>query len=308
MSDRVLVVGGTGLLGSAVAAHLAERGDAVTVMSRREAGDGDPAAVSGLPRLVADYAAEDLDERRLQGFDAVVFAAGADIRHLPAGADEDGFWRKAQIEGVPRFAAKAAAAGVGRLVQLGSYYHQLHPEWASSLAYVAARKAADERTRALTRDGFAAITLNPPSIVGALPGRSLRGWARMIAWVRGELAQPELFAPPGGTNYMSLRSLVQAVAGALTRGEPGHAYLIGDVNLSYRDYFQLLADAAGSSRVIPVRDEEQPFQPDRFIVQGRGRTIAYEPVAAEVALLGYARDDVADALRRIVDDASAPAR
>lgn len=308
MTDRVLVVGGTGLLGSAVAGHLAARGDAVTVMSRRAAGEGDPRAVLGMPRLVADYAAEEFDERVLRGFDSVVFAAGADIRHLPADAEEDVFWRNAQIEGVPRFAARAASAGVGRFVQLGSYYHHLHPEWASSLPYVAARQAADERTRALTRDGFAAITLNPPSIVGALPGRSLRGWARMIAWVRGELAQPELFAPPGGTNYMSLRSLAQAVAGALTRGEPGRAYLIGDVNLSYRGYFQLLADVAGSGRVIPVRDEEQPFQPDRFIVQGRGRTIAYEPDEAEVGLLGYTRDDVAEALQRIVDDASALAR
>ncbi|MDL9979302.1 NAD-dependent epimerase/dehydratase family protein [Microbacterium sp. ASV49] len=300
MSDRVLVVGGTGLIGSTVAEHLAERGDAVTIMARRPAGESDPPGVAGMPRLVGDYAEDDLDAVSLDGFDAVVFAAGADIRHIPADVDETAFWDRTQGVGVPRFAEAARRAGVGRFVQIGSYYHQLHPEWAESIPYVAARKAADERTRALSDDGFAAITVNPPSIVGAVPGRSLRGWGRMISWVRGELDAPEVFAPPGGTNYMSARSLAQAVAGALANGEGGRAYLVGDANLTYRAYFQLIADVAGSDEVIVERDAEQPFQPDRFIVQGRGRVIAYEPDAADTALLGYARDDVESALERIV--------
>jgi hypothetical protein len=166
------------------------------------------------------------------------------------------------------------------------------------MPYVAARKAADERTRALSVDGFAAITINPPSIVGATPA-SLRRFSRLFAWARGELEQPALFAPPGGTNYMSVRSLAEAVAGALSDGEPGRAYLVGDENLTYREYFQLIADVAGSTKVIEERDEAHPYQPDRFIVQGRGRVIRYEPDPAEVALLGYRRADVRTALEEI---------
>lgn len=302
--SRVLVVGATGMIGSHLAADLAARGDEVTVMARRDPSDRDPRAVHGMTRLRGDYTDAEATPHALEGFDAIVFAAGNDIRHVSADQEDDTFWERTQSTGVPRFAALAKTAGVGRFVQIGSYYHQLHPEWAARIPYVAARRDADQRTRALSDDGFAAITLNPPSIIGA-DERGVRRFARMIAWTRGELDEPELFAPPGGTNYMSVRSLSQAVQGALDAGDGGRAYLVGDRNLTYRDYFQLLADAAGSTHVIEERDEEHPFQPDRFIVQGRGAVIAYEPDPAETALLGYARDDVERALAEIVTAADA---
>ena len=297
--SRVLVVGATGMIGSHIAADLADRGDQVTVMARRDPSDRDPQAVQGMPRLRGDYTDPDASPRLLEGFDAIVFAAGNDIRHVPADQEDDAFWDRTQSVGVPRFAALAKSAGVGRFVQIGSYYHQLRPEWTERIPYVAARRDADERTRALSDAGFAAMTLNPPSIVGA-DERGVRRFARMIAWTRGELEEPELFAPPGGTNYMSVRSLSQAVQGALDAGEGGRAYLVGDRNLTYREYFQLLADAAGSTHVIEERDEEHPFQPDRFIVQGRGAVIAYATDPAETAALGYAQDDVERALAEIV--------
>jgi nucleoside-diphosphate-sugar epimerase len=297
--SRVLVVGATGMIGSHVAADLAARGDDVTVMARRDPSDRDPRAVRGMPRLQGDYTDPGTSPRMLEGFDAIVFAAGNDIRHVPAEQEDDAFWARTQSVGVPQFAAQAKAAGVGRFVQVGSYYHHLHPEWTARIPYVAARRDADERTRALSGAGFAAMTLNPPSIVGA-DERGMRRFARMIAWTRGELADPELFAPPGGTNYMSVRSLSQAVQGALDGGEAGRAYLIGDRNLTYREYFQLLADAAGSGSVIEERDQEHPFLPDRFIVQGRGAVISYDTDPAETALLGYAQDDVERSLVEIV--------
>lgn len=201
---------------------------------------------------------------------------------------------------MPAFAAAAKRGGVSRFVQVGSYYHQLHPEWAQTDPYIAARKAADEGARALTDESFAAITVNPPSIVGANSARGVRGFARLVSWVRGERAEPELWGPAGGTNYMSVRSLAEALIGALERGEPGKAYLVGDESLRYAEYWQWLADATDSSHTIAERDEEHPFQPDRFIVQGRGNVIAFEPDQAEVELLGYERHDVRRELEAIV--------
>lgn len=302
--SKVLVVGATGMIGSRIAADLVARGDHVTVMSRRGPSERDPKAVEGLPRLISDYTDLTASASELEGFEAVVFAAGNDIRHVRADEEDAVFWDRTQSRGVPGFAARAKAAGVGRFVQIGSYYHQLNPEWAERIPYVGARRDADDRTRALSDEGFAAMTLNPPSIVGA-DGRALRRFARMIAWTRGELDEPSLFAPPGGTNYMSLRSLSQATLGALDAGMGGRAYLIGDRNLTYQEYFQMLADAAGSPHRIEERDEEHPFQPDRFIVQGRGAVISYEPDAHDVAQLGYVRDDVERALAEIVTAADA---
>jgi len=296
---KVLVVGGTGLIGSEIARLLAARGDDVTVAARRPPGDDDPVSIAGLPRLLGDYADGGLTEADLRGFDAVVMAAGQDIRHVQEAAEDDAFWDRVQRRGVPALAGRARAAGVRRFVQIGSYYHQYDPALARRVPYVAARRDADDGARALTDGAFAAITLNPPSIVGAVTPQARRRFARMAESLRGEGLRPAAWAPPGGTGYMSVRSLAQAVAGALDRGRPAHAYLIGDECLTYREYFQRMVDVTGGDVRLEVRDENHPLQPDRFIVQGRGATIAYEPEPAEVALLGYDRRDVGRALQEI---------
>lgn len=297
---RVLVVGGTGMIGAHIATLLAERGDRVTVSSRAEPRPTSP--VRGMPHLPGDYTAGTFTTRELEPFEAIVFSAGTDTRHVAPEDESDEYWARAQSEAVPAFAALARDAGVGRFVQVGSCYHQVMPALAQTHPYVRARQLADERTRALATDGFAAMTVNPPPIVGSIPGPVLRRFERMVDWVRGATDSPPLTAPPGATNYLSARSLAQAVAGALDRGASGTAYLVGDENLSYREFFQLFADESGSGATIEERDEEHPFLMDRYITQGRGQVLAYEPDAAETALLGYDRRDVRRAVREIVDE------
>lgn len=298
--QRVLVLGGSGMIGAHAAAHLLARGDAVTLSSRSPLTAPPLPALAGVPHLAGDYMESSFTETDLEPFDSIVFAAGNDVRHVEASGESEEYWKRAQSQGVPRFVALAQRAGVGRVVQVGSCYHQAMPELAETSAYVRARRDADDRSRELTAPGFAVITLNPPPIVGSIPGSVQRRFARMVDWLRGQRSEP-LFAPAGGTNYLSVRSLAQAIAGALDAGEPGRAYLVGDENLRFVEYFRLFAEIAGSDMAIEERDEEHPFQPDRFIVPGRGRIFAYEPPAAETALLGYDRGDIRRALTEIVD-------
>lgn len=300
MSRNILVVGGSGMIGSHIAADLATRGDNVTIASRRTSSDADSPLISALARVAIDYTDASLAPSALAPYDGIVFAAGNDIRHVKADDESPDFWDSVQSVGVPRFAALAKEAGVQNFVQIGSYYHQLNPSWADANPYIAARKAADEGARALAGDGFVPVTLNPPSIVGAIPGRPLRAFARLVSWLKGELEEPEVWAAQGGTNYMSVRSLSQATLGALDRGEAGKAYLVGDANLRYHEYYELLAQAAGLDIKVEERAEEHPFLPNRFIVQGPGNVISYEPDRAETELLGYSRGDVPRALREIV--------
>jgi len=295
---RTLVVGGTGMIGTHVAVHLREHGHDVVVAARRPPAAGSTAA--GFPVVLGDYVARTFTAGDLAGFDAIVFAAGHDIRHVPRDADPDRSWAATQSQGVPAFVALARDAGVGCVVQVGSYYHQVMPELAASNPYVEARRRADEDSRALATDGFRVVTLNPPSVLGLVPGRSVRGFARTLAWADGELPDVPDFAPAGGTNYLSVRSLAQAVAGAIAHGESGRAYLLGDANLRFVEYFQQVFDAAGSRRRLQERDAEHPFLPDAFIVPGRGHVLAYEPDPAETARLGYDRGDVERAIAEMV--------
>ncbi len=296
---KTLVVGGTGMIGSHTALHLAETGHEVTVAARRT--PADDSWVAGYPLLLGDYAEGGLSEADLAAFEAVVFAAGNDIRHVARDAADDTFWDKYQILGVPHFIERAKRAGVQRVVQIGSYYHQIRPDLAETNPYVRARQLADERSRALADDGFSVCTLNPPSIVGMAPGGSRRGFAKQVAWARGELVGtiPD-FAPAGGTNYMSARSLAEAVAGALAHGRSGEAYLVGDQNLRFVEYFQMVFDATGSGRLLEERDEPHPFLPDWAIVPGRGNVLSYEPEPAAVETLGYRRNDVRAMLDEMV--------
>jgi nucleoside-diphosphate-sugar epimerase len=298
-----LIVGGTGMVGVHAARHLREHGDDVTVAGRGPISAESP--VAEFPLLLGDYTVPTFTPAQLEHFDGIVFAAGQDVRHKTSEDDTRQFWETTQSVGVPRFAALAKQAGVPRFVQVGSYYHQLRPDFAERNPYIAARKAADEGARALADDSFAACTLNPPSIIGAVPGTSARRYRRMISWAAGNEPDIPDFAPAGGTNYMSAASLAQAIRGALVRGEPGAAYLVGDQNLSYQEFLQMLVDAAGGGRTITERDEQHRLQPDASIIQGRGNTLAYEPDPDEVRLLGYSRDDCRRAVQALVDVVSA---
>jgi len=295
---KILIVGGTGMIGGHAAEFLAARGNSVTIAARKEPPANVPMAK--YPLLRGDYTQGTFTESDLAPFDAIVFAAGNDIRHLPKGTDEQEFWDRTQIEGVPNFVALAKRAGVQRVVHLGSYYHQVMPHLIAENAYVRARHLGDEGARALSTPDFNVSTLNPPSIVGVIPGVPAKRYETLTAWAKGRLPDIPDYAPAGGTNYMSVRSLCEAIWGALRSAESGKAYLIGDANLSFRDFFQMIFDAVGSSRRLEERDQEHPLLPDAFIVPGRGRILAYEPDPAETALLGYTRGDVPRAVSEIV--------
>lgn len=290
---KVLVVGGTGALGGHCAVHLAAKGHEVTIGARKSADSATPMAQ--MPFLQGDYVAGDYTSDRLAGFDWVVFAAGNDPRHVPADADFAEFLIRANHEAVPSFFAACREAGVKRAVQLGSYYHQAAPQLLEGNGYIRSRKAACEGARAEGRAGFEVVSVNAPFMVGSVPGLPSAIFDPYVQWAKGLIPIPA-YAPPGGTNFMSFRSLSEAIEGALERGEPGKAYLVGDEDLSFRDYFQLFFDAVGSEVNVAEQDAELPLLPDIAIPQGRGSWVRVSTDPADVALLGYRRNDVRQAV------------
>ena len=295
---KILVVGGTGALGGHAALHLATKGHDVTI-SGRATGAPQGTPLTGLDFMQGDYVAGDFTQDRLRGFDWVVFAAGNDPRHVPRGVDFGAWLHRANHVALPAFFAAAREAGVARAIQLGSFYAQAAPQLVAGNVYIQSRLAACEGARAQGRPGFDVVSVNAPFMVGTVPGLPSAIFDPYVQWAKGNIPIP-FFAPTGGTNFMSFRALSEAIEGALLHGEPGKAYLVGDENLSFRDYFQLFFDAVGSGVMLEARDEELPLLPDAAIPQGRGNTISYEPDAGETALLGYRRGDVAAAVAEIV--------
>jgi dihydroflavonol-4-reductase len=294
---KVLVVGGSGALGGHAAIHLAGKGRDVTIGARNRPHSDTPMAQ--MPFLEGDYVAGDFTPVKLRGFDWVLFAAGNDPRHIPPGSDAEAHLFKANHQAVPAFFAACREAGVKRAVQLGSYYHQAAPELVAGNRYIQSRAAADEGARGEGRTGFDVISVNAPFMVGSVPGLPSMIFEPYVQWAQGKIPVPA-YGPSGGTNFMSFRSLSEAIEGAFERGEPGKAYLVGDENLSFADYFQRFFDAAGNDAKVEERDEEHPMLPDIAIPQGRGNWVRVNPDPAEVALLGYRRNDVASAVADLV--------
>lgn len=294
---KVLVVGGTGALGGHVAIHLAAKGHEVVVGARNPANP--PTPMADMPLLNGDYVAGDFTPERLTGFDWVVFAAGIDPRHVPADADFVDFLHRANHVAVPAFFAACREAGVKRAVQLGSYYHQASPELIAGNPYIQSRKAACEGARAQSSETFGVVSVNAPFMVGSVPSLPSMIFEPYVQWAQGKVPV-SAFGPCGGTNFMSFRSLSEAIEGALVRGESGKAYLVGDEDLTFTAYFQLFFDAAGNPVRLEERDEEHPMLPDIAIPQGRGNWVRVTPDPDEVALLGYQRGDVANAVADLV--------
>lgn len=301
---KILVVGGAGMIGGHAALYLRSRGHQVSIAGRNPPAAGTP--LGELEFLPCDYIANDLPPSTLARFDALVFAAGNDIRHLPAQESAAAHWQRANVEGVPRFFAAARAAGVRHAVNVGSFYPQARPQLVESNAYVRSRKLADEGVRALATPQFRAISVNAPFVAGAVPGLEVGMFKAYTDYARGRFAPMPEFAPPGGVNFISTRSLSEAIEGALARGENGKAYLVGDQNLSFQDFFGAFFRAVDRP-VPPVLDQEHPMLPDSAIYFGRGNTLYYEPDAAETALLGYQRNDVIRSVGEIVAQYHDPA-
>jgi nucleoside-diphosphate-sugar epimerase len=294
---KILVVGGTGMIGGHAALYMQSHGHQVTLAARKPAQP--ESALAALPFLQGDYVEDGFSAAQLSAFEAIVFAAGNDIRHLPADTDFDAHCERANSIAVPRFAALARSAGVRKFLVVGSFYPQIAPELIATNAYIRSRHLADSGARALANDTFFVCSVNAPFVVGAVPGFHNAMFEAYTRYAEGVLGIPP-YGPAGGTNFISTQSLSEAILAALTRGQSGKAYLVGDENLLFADYFRMFFRAAGNDQPVPALDQSHPMLPDVAIYTGRGNVVSYEPDPADMALLGYRRHDVQNAVNDVV--------
>lgn len=291
---KVLIVGGTGLTGAHAALYLRDQGCEVTLSSRSTP---DNPVLADFEHIAGSYLDDDFPVEALAGFDALVFAAGADIRLLPPGEDDDAFFTRVNSEGVPRFMQRAKAAGIARAVYIGTYYPQVVPEAIATSAYVRSRHLADEGVRALNSADFNVCSLNAPFILGCMPGVALPHLEGLVNYAAGRIEGLPLVAPGGGVNHISSQSMSEAIYGALQRGEGGKAYLVGDENVSWKEYLERFCAAVGNPTELEVSNDEHPMFPDIIMYAGRNATISYEPDNGELA---YSRNALNDAIAEVV--------
>ena len=243
----VLVTGGTGFIGSHVAAHLVEDGRAVRLLVR------DAAKVARIPALsdatsidvvVGDVTDRESVERALDGCTAVVHAA-------------------AHVSLAEREAARAEAVNVGgtRLVVGGAAEREIPTVFVSSVSvfgvghtrvtidtplterggpYTRSKVAAERFVRELQQRGAAVSVVYPSGVLGPdVPdlGPTFQG---LIGWLR---------TPPktaSGTSIVDVRDVALAIKHALD-APPGR-WMLGGTFLTYGELRAVIGRVTGVHR------------------------------------------------------------
>lgn len=299
--QRVLVVGGTGLLGFHTSLELLERGYAVSTLAL-------PCAEA--PTLPADVDAHwgDLDLMSdgelvdlLVGVDAVVVAIGADERTVPA-PPAARFYYEANVVPTQRLAHLARQNGVERFVVFGSDVAEWGERWPelgfrTRNGYPRSRYAQEE-VAVLEGDGaMDVMVLRLPHIFGRVPGQRPRWQSTLDAVAAGTGPIP---APGGSTSAVTVRQVAQAAVGAIERGEHGMRYTLSAYELSHAQFLELCCEAVGRDPhdvvVVPLADALAASVVREAEMDAAGREFGLHPADTAVLAERRAVSDVAATL------------
>lgn len=246
---KVFLIGGTGLLGSAAAAQLIERGHDVVTVTLPPIPQGAP-----IPEQMeinfGNFLELSDDEIRsyMKGCDVFIFAAGVDERvEFPAPVYDA--YKKYNIEPTDRFLRLAKECGVRRCVVLGSYFAWLvkkHPEMdlCAKHPYIRSRIDQEEIAFGYADDSMSVAVLELPYIFGTQPGRK-PVWTILVEQLAMMEKMPFTLYPAGGTAMLTVRQVAQAVAGAAEQAEGARAYGISCYNMTWRKFLKIVYRAMG---------------------------------------------------------------
>lgn len=247
--SRVFVTGGTGLIGSALVARLAARGDQVVALARSET-----AAQALQARGAHPVRGDALDEERLargmEGCELAFNVAGVNslcvddarpMQTVNAQAPVIAV-RAAKRAGVARLVHTSSAATIGEPPGTLGNEQTRHRGWYLS-TYERTKTEGEHAAFAAARElGQDLVCVNPSSVQG--PGRTGGTGKFLLAFLDGRL---KVFVP---TN-VSLVDIADCVEGhllAAERGTAGERYLLSGVTLTISQAFTLAGDVANVRR------------------------------------------------------------
>ncbi|WP_328338504.1 NAD-dependent epimerase/dehydratase family protein [Micromonospora sp. NBC_00421] len=240
---KILVLGGSGLIGTHVVDVLRDRGHTVTTVART--------ARPGVDHLL-DLGSASTDDLRplLAGQDGVVVATRADEQRVLPKPIRPVLHREL-VDPVVRLLTAARDEGLSRAVVLGSYYtyfDRLHPQWrlAERHPYIGCRREQARQGRLAAGPELPVAVLELPFVFGGA-GDPLPNWAGpLYRWAR---SRGPLVAPDGGTATVAARSVAEIAADALAQARGGDIP-VADENLSWAEMITRIAEEVGRPRRV----------------------------------------------------------
>ncbi|MFI7608206.1 NAD-dependent epimerase/dehydratase family protein [Micromonospora sp. NPDC049366] len=240
---RILVVGGSGLIGAHVVDVLRERGHEVSTVART--------ARPGIDHVL-DVESASVEELRplLAGCDGVVYAARTDEQRPLRKPIHPAFHRDI-VAPVARLFTAARQEGLRRGVIMGSYYtyfDRLHPQWRLTArhTYIRCRVEQAREARAAAGPDLPVAVLELPFVFGRV-GDRLPNWAGPLdRWAR---SRTPLLVPVGGSAAASACSVAEVTVDALEQAS-GADIPVADENLTWHDMIARIAEAVGRGRRV----------------------------------------------------------
>lgn len=108
------------------------------------------------------------------------------------------------------------------------------------VTYFHAKRRAEMEMRAAAEDGMDIVFTYPCFCYG--PGDALISSSRLLLMhLRGQM--PAYFS--GGLNSMDVRDAATALVASMQRGQAGRRYIVGGVNQTYREFFEVASRVTG---------------------------------------------------------------
>ena len=241
---RVLLTGGTGYLGRAIATALTGRGHDVVVFARHASRGGGPGTpFDGDVRNAADL------RRAAAGCDGLVHTAALVSIWQRRRQDFD----DVNVGGLRNAIAAAQAAGISRFVYTSSFLARAPRDQPTPIAandYQRTKVAADRLAEEAVRSGSPIVRVYPGVVYG--PGSATEGnlLGRLIAdHLRRRL--PALVGPENNWSFAYVEDVAAGHCEALVRGGPGSSYSLGGENAPQQRAFEIVAQQTG--RPLPRR-------------------------------------------------------
>ena len=250
---KTLITGASGLLGNHLTRLLLSEGHEVRVLIENEG------ATDGLDSLRVDKFIGDIrDPLQLKGcasgMDVVIHAA-ADTTVWPNHSRKtyevnvcgtENLIEEALMSGTKRFiyVSSACAFGWGTRQSPGTE-DTAYRRFIYHIDYYETKLLAQEAVlKAVRENGLPGIIVNPTFMVG--PYDFKMNAARLINSI---IKRKFPGYPPGGRNFIHAKDVAIAIYHAIELGEIGECYILGNENLSYRDFFKTVGEV--SRRRVP---------------------------------------------------------
>ncbi len=257
---KIFLTGTSGLLGSNVARELLRRGYAVRGLFRDHEDVSDYKDIAPFEPFYGDITDPAKMEEAVQGCQVVIHAA-ADTGLWP---DRSPAYVATNVEGTRHIMQACQKAGVQRMIYVssantlgfGTKQHpgneQTPPQFAQyGLGYMETKYQAQQMLlQAFRENNFPVVIVNPTFMIGPHDHKPSSG--RMVLAV-SEGKVPGY--PLGGKNYVYVGDAATAIVNAIEMGRLGECYILGHVNLSYREMFTKVA------QIVGVRPPRLPIPP-----------------------------------------------